>query len=148
MREQSVRTSAVIMGSSRLRAENRLTWRSMGEDVRPNHVTTMVVRRYGKGGQNEVSDPAQIPLQRLMQLSEKYFTGIRFLTSAVIMGSSRLRAANSLTWRSMSKVARPNHVTAMVVGLHGKGGQNEVSDSAEIPLQRLMQLSEKYFTGM
>src|SRR5215475_10773101 len=77
MREQSARTSAVIMGSSRLRAENSLTWRSMSEDVRPNHVTAMVVRRYGKCGQNEVSDPAQIPLQRLMQFSEKYFTGMR-----------------------------------------------------------------------
>src|SRR5262245_30781294 len=61
MQEQSMRTSAVITGSSRLRAENRLPWRSMSEDVRPNHVTVMVMRLYGKGWRNEVSDPAQIP---------------------------------------------------------------------------------------
>src|SRR5215510_2318985 len=53
--------------SSRLRAENSLTWALISEDVRPNHITAMVVRLYGKGGQTKVSDPAQIPLQRLMQ---------------------------------------------------------------------------------
>ena len=62
--------------SSRLRAENRLTWALISEDVGPNHVIAMVVRLYGKGGQNKVSDPAQISLQRLMQNSKKYFTGM------------------------------------------------------------------------
>jgi hypothetical protein len=52
--------------SSRLRAKNRLTWASISEDVRPNYVTAMAVRLYEKGGQNKVSDPAQITPQRLM----------------------------------------------------------------------------------